>query len=155
MKMLFAGSFDPFTIGHESIVERALPLCDRLVIGIGYNERKPSEWSIEQRFDAINNLFKDNDKIEVRIYEGLTAKFAKEIDADSLLRGIRSVQDFEYERNLADINREIFGLDTVFLMSDPSLSYISSSMVRELMHNGFDVTNYIAGDFRKGLDKES
>lgn len=153
MKMLFAGSFDPFTIGHESIVERALPLCDKLVIGIGYNEKKPYEWTVLQRKDAISDLFRDNNKIEVRIYEGLTATFAKEIGADCLLRGVRTVQDFEYERNLADINKEILDIETVFLISEPSYSFISSSMVRELLHNGYDVTKYIAGEFPLSMGK--
>ncbi len=147
MKALFAGSFDPFTIGHASIVERALHLFDSLVIGIGFNEHKPGEWTVDQRLKAIKSLYKSNPRISVEAYSGLTSVFAKEVGAGILLRGIRTIQDFEYERNLADINREVFNIDTTFLVSDPKLSFVSSSMVRELLHNGFDASQYIAGDF--------
>ncbi len=147
MKALFAGSFDPFTIGHASIVERALHLFDSLVIGIGFNEHKPGEWTVDQRLKAIKSLYASNPRVSVEAYSGLTSVFAKEVGAGTLLRGIRTIQDFEYERNLADINREVFNIDTTFLVSDPKLSYISSSMVRELLHNGFDASQYIAGDF--------
>lgn len=147
MTALFAGSFDPFTIGHLDIAARALKIFDALVIGIGYNEHKPGQWSVAQRLLAIKGVFKDNPRVRVEAYSGLTSSFAKEIGAAILIRGLRTVQDFEYERNLADINREVFGLDTTLLLSDPKFSFISSSMVRELIHNGFDATKYIAGDF--------
>lgn len=147
MKLLFAGSFDPFTVGHKAIVERALPLCDELVIGIGYNEKKRYDWAPDTREEAIKKLFQGEGKIKVALYQGLTSAFAKEIEADFLLRGVRNIQDFEYERNLADANREVFGIETIFLLSEPSFSFISGSMVRELMHNGYDVKKYIAGDF--------
>lgn len=147
MKALFAGSFDPFTVGHSDIVERALQLFDSLVIGIGFNEHKPGEWTVSQRLTAIKSLYASNPRIRVEAYSGLTSVFAKEVGADVLLRGIRTVQDFEYERNLADINREVFNIDTTFLVSNPKLAFISSSMVRELLHNGFDASHYIAGDF--------
>lgn len=147
MKALFAGSFDPFTVGHKAIVDRALKLYDSVVIGIGYNEKKPGEWSIAQRLNAIKDLFKNEPRVSAEAYSGLTTVFMKEIAADVLLRGVRTIQDFEYERNLADINRETFGAETVLLISEPRLSFISSSMIRELIHNGFDPSRYIAGDF--------
>jgi len=147
MKALFAGSFDPFTVGHRSIVERALSLFDEVVIAIGLNEHKHGEWSPGQRQDAISRLYKDDPRVTVMTYAGLTASFAKEIGAGVLLRGVRGNADFEYERNLADTNREIAGIDTVFLLCEPQYSFISSSMVRELIHNGFDARKYIAGDF--------
>ena len=147
MRALFAGSFDPFTIGHSDIVERALRMFDSLVIGIGFNEHKPGEWTVSQRLKAIKGLYVSNPRVRVEAYSGLTSVFAKEIGADMLLRGIRTVQDFEYERNLADTNREVFNIDTTFLVSNPKLAFISSSMVRELLHNGFDASKYIAGDF--------
>lgn len=147
MTALFAGSFDPFTLGHKAIVERGLQIFNKVVVGIGYNEHKPGEWTVAQRLTAIRDLYSCNQRVLVEAYQGLTSVFAKEIGATILLRGIRSMQDFEYERNLADINREVFGIDTVILISDPSLSFISSSMVRELMHNGFNAFKYIAGDF--------
>lgn len=147
MTALFAGSFDPFTIGHESIVAHALKMFDKIIIGIGYNENKPGEWSIAQRLNAIKDLYKSEPRVKVEAYSGLTALFMKEAGADVLLRGVRTVQDFEYERNLADTNREIFGAETVFLFSEPAYAFISSSMIRELIHNGFDPSRYIAGYF--------
>lgn len=147
MKALFAGSFDPFTIGHRSIVERGLQIFDSVVIAIGHNENKRGEWTEQERIKAIKTLFEDNPRVEVTGYNGLTADFAKQTGASVLLRGARGVIDFEYERNLADANREIGGIETVILISEPEYSYISSSMVRELVHNGHDATRYIAGDF--------
>ncbi|MDE6143686.1 MAG: pantetheine-phosphate adenylyltransferase [Muribaculaceae bacterium] len=147
MKAIFAGSFDPFTIGHRSIVERALPMFDEVVIAIGENEHKRCEWTVEQRRVAIARLFKEEPKVSIAVYRGLTASFAMEIGAGVLLRGVRSISDFEYERNLADTNRAISGIETVFLLCEPEYSFISSSMVRELIHNGFDAKKYIAGDF--------
>ena len=147
MKALFAGSFDPFTIGHRSIVERALKMFDSIVIGIGYNEHKPGEWNVSERLRAIKDLYDGNKDVAVEAYSGLTADFARQIDADVLLRGVRGAIDFDYERNLADTNRRLFGIDTVLLISEPELSFVSSSMVRELLHNNVDVSSYIAGDF--------
>lgn len=147
MKALFAGSFDPFTIGHCSIVERALKMFDHIVIGIGFNEHKPGEWSVAQRLRAIRDFYAYNSNVTVEAYSGLTATFAKEIEAGVLLRGVRSTIDFEYERNLADTNRKLFGIDTVLLISEPDLAFVSSSMVRELLHNGVDASEYIAGEF--------
>ncbi len=147
MKALFAGSFDPFTIGHEAIVAQALKIFDQIVIGIGYNEMKPGEWSVAQRLRAIQDLYKNEPRVKVEAYSGLTAIFMREVGADALLRGVRSVKDFEYERNLADINRATFGAETVVIFSEPRFSFVSSSMIRELIHNGFDPSKYIAGVF--------
>lgn len=147
MKAFFAGSFDPFTIGHRSIVERALKLFPRIVIAIGFNEHKPGEWPVEQRLKAIRDFYAAHDNVEVISYKGLTVDAARKAGASVLLRGVRSNADFEYERNLADTNREISGMETVFLISEPEFSFISSSMVRELLHNGHDISKYVAGDF--------
>lgn len=147
MKAFFAGSFDPFTIGHRSIVERCMNLFPKLVIAIGYNEHKPGEWPVEQRLRAIKELYADNPDIEVIAYSGLTVDAARKIGAQVLVRGVRGNVDFEYERNLADINREIGRMETVFLISEPEFSFISSSMVRELLHNGHDVSKYMAANF--------
>lgn len=147
MKTVFAGSFDPFTIGHLSIVERAVKLFGKVVVAVGYNEHKPGMWTAEQRVEAISRLFEGNPDVEVTSYQGLTATFARGQGADALLRGVRSVSDFEYERNLADTNREVFGVETVFLLAEPKTAFVSSSMVRELIHNGYDPSEYIAGDF--------
>ena len=146
-KALFAGSFDPFTVGHASIVRRALTLFDNVVIGIGYNEHKPGEWSVETRKEAISAYWVGTPEVTVETFTGLTVDFARKIGADALLRGVRSTLDFEYERNLADTNRALAGIETVLLYSLPQLSFISSSMVRELIHNGIDPAEYIAGDF--------
>lgn len=147
MKAIFAGSFDPFTIGHRSIVERALKFVDSLVIAIGFNERKPGEWTVEERVNAISALFENDSRVTVTSYTGLTMDYARAIGADFILRGVRGMTDFEYERNLADANMEVGGIETVFLISEPRYSFISSSMVRELMHNNYDVSRFIAGDF--------
>ena len=147
MKALFAGSFDPFTVGHRSIVERCLTMFDEVTVAVGHNERKPGEWSVETRVRAISSLFADNPRVEVAAYSGLTVDMARRCGAGVLVRGVRGNSDFEYERNLADTNREIAGVETVFLISEPEYSFISSSMVRELLHNGHDVTKYIAGKF--------
>ena len=147
MTALFAGSFDPFTVGHRSIVERGLKLFDKIVVAIGYNEHKPGEWPVESRLKAIASLFAGNPRVEVTSFAGLTVDMARKCGADALLRGVRSISDFEYERTLADTNREIAELETVFLLSEPQFSFVSSSMVWELMHNGYDVSQYIAGVF--------
>lgn len=146
-KALFAGSFDPFTIGHASIVERALKIFDSIVIGIGFNEHKPGEWSVEEKVEAISAYWRENPSVKVETFSGLTVDFAKAVGADALLRGVRSTLDFEYERNLADTNRALAGIETVLLYSLPELSFVSSSMVRELIHNGIDPRHFIAGDF--------
>lgn len=150
---LFAGSFDPFTIGHRSIVERGLELFDSIVIGIGYNENKKGEWSVEERVKAISDYWKDSENVSVEAFTGLTVDFAKKIGAEFLLRGVRSALDFEYERNLADTNRALAGIETVLLYSLPQLSFITSSMVRELIHNGINPEEYISGAFPIRLRK--
>lgn len=143
MVLLFPGTFDPFTIGHASIVERALPLCDRLVIAIGYNQAKSSADSVEQRVSHIAALYASEPRVKVIAYDGLTVDACRREGAQWMLRGVRSVADYEYERNLADINRAISGIETILLYSLPQLSYISSSMVRELAAHGHDVSQYL------------
>lgn len=142
---LFAGSFNPFTIGHQSIVERALPLFDRIIIGIGTNGEKheADRDELACRIRSIVTLYADEPKVEVYSYQGLTVDFAAEMGARFLLRGVRSMQDFEYERTLADVNRRISGLETVLLYALPEHASISSSVVRELMHYGVDVSEYL------------
>lgn len=139
---LFAGSFNPFTIGHKSIVDRTLSLCDRVVIGLGANPDKPDD-SVDARIKAIERVYADDPRVTVERYSGLTVDFARECGADFMVRGVRSVADFEYERNLADVNLHISGIETLLLTALPELSYISSSMVRELASHGRDVTGYL------------
>ena len=140
---IFVGSFDPFTIGHESIVRRALPLFDKIVIGIGVNERKRYMFSTEVRMDNIKSLYADEPKIEVKSYHDLTVDFARREGAKFIIKGVRSVGDFEYERGQADINRQIGDIDTVLFYAEPQYESISSSMVRELIHFGHNADEYL------------
>ncbi len=140
---IFVGSFDPFTIGHLSIVRRALPLFDKLVIGVGVNERKKTMLTAEQRIEAIRKLFENEPAIEVRSYSGLTVDFAHSVGAGFIVKGVRSMKDFEYEREQADINRQIGDVETVLLFAEPQLAHISSSMVRELTHFGKDPAPFL------------
>lgn len=141
--VVFAGSFNPFTIGHADIVERALKMAGRVVIAIGYNRDKGAPDDLETRLKAIQALYTDNPRIEVLTYSGSTADFAKGLGAVALVRGIRDTRDFEYERSLADANMKIGGIDTWFLTCKPELGYISSSLVRELQSLGKDVTGLL------------
>ena len=143
IKAVFVGSFDPFTVGHYDIVQRALPLFDRLIIGVGINERKVYMNDTETRVADIIRIFNNNPKIEVTTYNDLTVDFAKRVGATFIVKGVRSVKDFEYEREQADINRRISGIDTLLLCADPQHASVSSSMVRELIHFGRDVSEFL------------
>jgi len=141
---VLVGSFNPFTVGHDSIVKRALPLFDRLVIGVvGDQVHKPDMPSAEVRIKAIAELYADEPRIEVKPYYGLAVDFARQENARFIVKGIRSVKDFEYEREQADINRQIAGIETILLYSEPQFSSVSSSMVRELQHFGVDVSEFL------------
>ena len=142
-KGLFVGSCDPFTIGHASIVRRALPLFDHIIIGVGVNERKKYMLSAEERVKRIKRLYADNPKIEVKAYSDLTIDFARREQATYIIKGVRSVKDFEYEREQADVNRLLSGVETIFLYAEPQLSSISSTMVRELQHFGRDISEFL------------
>ena len=143
MTGIFTGSFDPFTIGHDDIVRRALPLFSRIVIGVGVNERKQYMQSADERCAAIRRIYEGEEKIEVKAYSDLTVDFARREGAAYIIKGVRSVKDFEYEREQADINRQLSGVETILLYSDPRYSSVSSSMVRELIHFGQDVSRYL------------
>ena len=140
---LFAGSFNPFTIGHADIVERGLAMFDEVVIAIGENQDKPSA-DIDVRVQTIRNIYKDNARVRVEVYHSLTVDYAKQIGACALLRGVRSVVDFEYERQMADANRALAGIETVVLFTRSELGYISSSLVRDLIKHGADVSMLVA-----------
>ena len=140
---LFAGSFDPFTIGHYTVVKRALPMFDKITIGIGINSGKKSMFPVEERVKAIEKAFAGEERIEVKVYDCLTMDFAKEIGADVLLRGVRTTKDFEYEREIADINLKLGGIETVLLISEPEYASTSSSVVRELITYGKDVSELL------------
>lgn len=137
---LFAGTFDPFTKGHHALVLRALAIFDKVVVAVGRNMGKKCLFSVEQRVEAIEKLYAADKRVEVMAYDGLTMDLAKEIGATALLRGVRNTKDFEYEREIADVNFRIGGIETVLLMSEPEHASISSSIVRELINYGKDVT---------------
>lgn len=143
MIAIFTGSFDPFTVGHDDILRRALPLFSRIVIGVGVNERKQYMLSAEERCAAIRRIYASEPKVEVKTYSDLTVDFARREGAGYIIKGVRSVKDFEYEREQADINRQLSGVETLLLYADPQLSSVSSSMVRELIHFGQDVSRYL------------
>ena len=143
MTGIFTGSFDPFTVGHDDILRRVLPLFSRIVIGVGVNERKQYMLSAEERCAAIRRIYEGEEKIEVKAYSDLTVDFARREGAAYIIKGVRSVKDFEYEREQADINRQLSGVETLLLYSDPRYSSVSSSMVRELIHFGQDVSRYL------------
>ncbi len=141
---LFAGSFDPFTIGHASIVERALPLFDRIIIAVGVNANKAGATSADERRSAIRRLYLGDERISVEAYSGeLTVDLARRLGANWLLRGVRSAKDFEYERDIADINRRLAGIETVLMYALPEHAADSSSLVRELKAYGSDESGYI------------
>ena len=142
-KAVFPGSFDPFTVGHKDIADRALRMFDHVVIGIGYNIHKASADSIAERAARIAALYADEPRISVEAYTGLTVDFARRHGAEFIVRGLREVKDFEYERNLADTNAAISDIETVFLTARPELGFISSSMVRELAANGYDASRFL------------
>lgn len=140
---LFPGSFDPFTKGHLDIVERGLGMFDRIIVAVGVNSSKTGASAPADRIEAITKAVENLSNVEVIEYSGLTVDVAKKHGACAILRGIRSVADFEYERNLAELNRRISGIDTVMLCADPALAALSSSAVRELRSFGHDVTPFL------------
>lgn len=140
---IFVGSFDPFTIGHDSVVRRAVKLFDRLVIGVGVNESKRYMLSAEERVEAIRRLYSDDERISVEQYSDLTVDFARRMGAEFIVKGVRSVKDFEFERDQADINRRLTGIETVLLYAEPGMDCISSSVVRELTHFGRDCSMFL------------
>ncbi len=141
---LFPGTFDPITLGHVDIIERAVSLFDKLVIGVGINSSKQPMFTLEQRTSWIQELFKNDSRIEVAGYEGLTVDYCRKIDAKYILRGIRYVSDFEYEKAIADMNRMLVpDIETIFLTCAPLYSTISSTLVRDVIRNGGNASMFI------------
>ena len=141
---LFPGTFDPVTLGHTDIINRALPLFDKIVIGIGRNSNKQPLFSEQQRIDWLNEIYAGNDKVEAVLYDGLTVECCKEIGADFILRGIRYVNDFEYEKAIADMNRSLAeNIETIFLTCLPQFTSVASTLVRDVLKNGGDVTKFL------------
>lgn len=142
-KAIFPGTFDPFTIGHYSVVKRALTFVDEVVIGIGINDKKHSHFPTEKREAMIRQLYKDEPRVSVKAYDCLTIDFVLQEKANLIIRGIRTVKDFEYEETIADINRKLAGVETILLFTEPELTSISSTAVRELLQFKKDVSQFL------------
>lgn len=154
MTVLFPGSFDPFTLGHEDIVRRALQLFDRIVIAVGHNIDKRTMLSIDARVSLINDLFVDQSRVEVIAYDGLTAELCRQKGINNILRGVRSIRDFEYETSIDIINRTLNpDIETIILLTAPRHAPISSSVVREIIHHGGNAEQFMPGgvDLKKYL----
>ncbi len=149
---LFPGTFDPVTLGHVDIINRALPLFDKIVVGIGENIAKSPMFSAAQRMEWFNEIFKDEPKVECTIFEGLTINFCKEIDARFILRGIRFVSDFEYEKTIADANRTLDrNIETIFLTGEPKYTSVASTIVRDILKHGGDASPFLPDAVIKSL----
>ena len=149
MKLIFPGSFDPFTKGHESVVRRALEFCDEMVIAVGYNGQKKNTglFSVEDRVKMISEFYHDEPRIKVIAYSTLTTDVAKKMGCTHILRGVRTVIDFQYERQLADVNRHLTGIETILLFNEPAMAHITSTTVRELLIFGKDVKDFLPDGF--------
>ena len=152
-KAVFPGSFDPITLGHVDVIERALPLFDEVIIAIGVNAEKKYMFSLEDRVDFIKKAFADQPKIKVETYKGLTVDYCKEINADFILRGLRNPADFEFEKAIAQTNRNLSGIETVFLLTSAQTSFISSSIVRDIMRNNGDASSLVPNSVPSKVDK--
>lgn len=149
---VFPGSFDPITLGHESIIQRAIPLFDKIIISIGVNSTKESYFPLEKRKHWIEKVFKGEKKVEVKTYKGLTIDFCKKENANYILRGLRTSADFEFERVIAQMNRAMEEkIETVFILSTPELSAITSTIVRDIIRNDGDAGKFVPSVIRKEL----
>lgn len=153
MKLLFPGTFDPFTVGHADLVRRGLEIAGSIVVAVGVNREKKTLFPADVRTEAIRRYYADEPRVTVVEYSGLTANAVRENGADAILRGVRDVTDFECERRLADANRAVCGVETVLLVADPSLQHVSSSLVRELMSFGHPVDGMILSTYPKDPEK--
>lgn len=149
---LFPGTFDPITIGHQDIIDRSLPLFDKLIIGIGRNVNKEPMFADELRLKWVKEIYKDNPKVDAVIYEGLTVKCCQQVGANFILRGIRYVNDFEYEKAIADMNRSLDRkIETIFLTCLPQYTSVASTLVRDVIKNGGDVMQFLPDVVAKSL----
>ncbi len=142
-RAIFPGTFDPFTIGHASVVNRALTFIDEIVVGIGINENKNTYFPLEKREQMIRDYYRHQPRVTVQAYDSLTIDFAKQVQANLIIRGIRTVKDFEYEETIADINRKLTGIETILLFTEPELTCVSSTSVRELLQFGKDISMFL------------
>lgn len=138
---IFPGSFDPFTKGHESVVLKALDVFDKIIIAIGVNTKKQSFYSVKKRKQHIESLF--NQHVEVIVFEGLTVELCKKLGANHIIRGLRDVKDFEYERSIAHMNKTLYPVETIFFLTDIEYAHINSSIVREISINGGDISSFV------------
>tara|TARA_B100000902_G_scaffold22218_1_gene26778 strand:- start:22469 stop:22930 length:462 start_codon:yes stop_codon:yes gene_type:complete len=146
---VFPGSFSPFSLGHKAIVESALKLFDRVIIAVGKNPKKEDYFTIEQRLSWINMVYKNNQRVDVLDYEGLTIKFCEEFNAKFIIRGLRDSKDFIYENKIAQINKQLNNyIDTIFIMTPPRVSHISSSLLRELHMHGRDISEFVPKEIK-------
>ncbi|MEY4051162.1 MAG: pantetheine-phosphate adenylyltransferase [Chitinophagia bacterium] len=151
---LFPGTFDPVTLGHIDIIDRSLPLFDKVVVGIGINASKNPMFTADQRKQWFEEIYKAQPKVEVAIYDGLTVKFCQSIGAKFILRGIRYVSDFEYEKTIADANRTMDGhIETIFLTGEPKYTSVASTIVRDIIRNGGDASPFLPTAVIKSLNK--
>ena len=148
-RAIFPGSFDPLTLGHHDIIMRGITLFDEIIIAIGKNADKKYMFSLEQRMKFIEGAFKNQPSISVKTYEGLTVDFCRKVDASFILRGLRNPADFEFEKAIAHTNRKLSEIETVFLLTSSGKSYISSSIVRDVIRNGGDYTGLVPDSVRK------
>jgi len=152
---LFPGTFDPVTLGHVDIISRAVPLFDKIIVGIGKNFTKEPMFSAEQRLEWIREIFKGEPKVDGAIYEGLTVDFCKKVNANFILRGIRYVSDFEYEKTIADANRTLDkSIETIFLTGEPKYTSVASTIVRDIIRNGGDVSHFLPEIVFKSIRKK-
>ena len=151
---LFPGTFDPLTLGHVDIINRALPLFDKIIVGIGSNVAKAPMFSTEQRVAWIDEIYKDEPKVKGASYDGLTINYCKKIGAKFILRGIRYVSDFEYEKTIADANRTLDNtIETIFLTGEPKYTSVASTIVRDIIRNGGDASLFLPEIVFKSLKK--
>ena len=149
---LFPGSFDPITLGHTDIIDRMLPLFDKIIIGLGENSKKKYLFGTEQRKQWIEEIYKDEPKVEVLVYKNLTIHFCQEVGAQFMIRGLRNASDFDYEKNIAQLNSAMAeNVESVFIISKPSLSHISSTIVKEIISFEGDVANFLPQEVLKDL----
>lgn len=149
---LFPGTFDPVTLGHVDIITRALPLFDKIVVGIGINTSKAPMFSPEQRKHWVEEIFKDDPRVDGAVYEGLTVEFCKKIGAKFILRGIRYVSDFEYEKTIADANRTLDKtIETIFLTGEPKYTSVASTIVRDIIKNGGDASPFLPSEVARTI----
>jgi pantetheine-phosphate adenylyltransferase len=149
---LYPGSFDPITLGHEDIIERSLAICDRLIIGIAKDNFKNNFLSAEQKLILIKSIFKNNTDIEVKIYQGLTVNFAKEVNADLIIKGLRNPNDYLEESQMRQFNQALSGVDTIFFDSTDQHRSISSSLVRQVLQLNGDITKFVSQTTLKFLE---